>query len=268
MATVQSNTAVIIDTGEQAVIKVIGCCSGGGAGNAYIQVVNPKTLRYANANTLCTVSVEKVEYNVSFDGKVKPYFEGTPNAVFAVFSQSGGGTLSAPIVNTANAATGNVGLLLEIPASPSQDTFTFLFHVRKDLGFDSRFDEYTGGAELAQRAGTLPIAGPLKVPTIFITQQPTDVTVDEGLDAVFTVVAGVTGSGDAWLLPSGAPLSYAWEYSEDGDSWTALGGDSDTLTITPVGTAYVTDYLFRVTISSDDADDLTSDVATLTIIPE
>lgn len=97
-------------------------------------------------------------------------------------------------------------------------------------------------------------------PLITITAQPQDLEVDEGDPASFSVTATVT---------QGATLTYAWQVSADGDTWSAAtggvytGGTTTTLAISDA--TGLDGNLYRVTVSATGADDVVSREAELTV---
>lgn len=88
--------------------------------------------------------------------------------------------------------------------------------------------------------------------TIQITEQPEDIEVTAGEDASFTVAA------------SGYSLSYKWQSSSDGTSWSDVSGATET---TYTLTTEETDNgkSFRCVITDGDSNSVNSDIASLTV---
>lgn len=91
-------------------------------------------------------------------------------------------------------------------------------------------------------------------PFITISTQPADQTAVDGA-ATFSVTAAVT---------EGATLTYLWEVSTDGATWTAAGSTSASLTLTGLVEGD-SDNQYRVVVSATGATSVTSDAATLTV---
>lgn len=88
--------------------------------------------------------------------------------------------------------------------------------------------------------------------TIQITEQPEDAEVTAGEDAAFTVAA------------SGYSLSYKWQSSSDGTSWSDISGATETTyTLTTEGTD--NGKSFRCVITDGDSNSINSDAASLTV---
>lgn len=97
------------------------------------------------------------------------------------------------------------------------------------------------------------------LPVITIDTQPTNQSVTSPTEAVFEVVASVTGT---------STLSYQWEYSDDsGVTWQEFsGGTDEQLVVADSYPEYVDGNQFRVVVSgTNGAESVTSDAATLTI---
>ena len=102
-------------------------------------------------------------------------------------------------------------------------------------------------------------------PVILIAVQPSNLTVDEGDEANFYVEASVA---------QGGVVEYEWQLSTDnGGTWTPItdggiwsGANTDALTIDPTPDTF-TGHQFRVVLSATGLDDVTSQVATLTVTP-
>ena len=96
-------------------------------------------------------------------------------------------------------------------------------------------------------------------PVITIGTQPTNLTVVDGEPAQFTVAATAT---------RGATLSYLWQVSTDGTTWTNLpAATSATLTFPEVVLADDGNQ-YRVIVSATGATPVTSNAATLTVTAE
>lgn len=88
--------------------------------------------------------------------------------------------------------------------------------------------------------------------TIQISEQPEDVEVTAGEDAAFTVAA------------SGYSLSYKWQSSSDGTSWSDISGATETTyTLTTEGTD--NGKSFRCVITDGDSNSINTDAASLTV---
>ncbi len=96
---------------------------------------------------------------------------------------------------------------------------------------------------------------------IFITTQPVSSTLGSGNAVSFSVVAGT--------VPTGGVLSYTWQKAYGNGNWTTLtdGGiysNTEVSTLTISNNATLNGNVFRVIISEDGSDSVTSSNASIT----
>jgi hypothetical protein len=96
-------------------------------------------------------------------------------------------------------------------------------------------------------------------PVITIGTQPSNLTVVDGEPAQFTVAATAT---------RGATLSYLWQVSTDGTTWTNLPAATSTTLAFPEVVLADDGNQYRVIVSTTGATSVTSSVATLTVTVE
>jgi len=174
------------------------------------------------------------------------------DAVFFVIA-SGSGTLAyqwlSSTTDTAggNANTVTVGPATEIPGATS-DVLTISPGTLADDGTRYFVEISDGnGATLVSDSATLSVeAAP---PGLEITTQPADLTVTDGDDAIFFVIASGNGA-----------LDYQWF----ADGTAVSGATDDVLTISP-GTLADSGTVYRVDVIDGNGATLASDSATLTV---
>lgn len=92
---------------------------------------------------------------------------------------------------------------------------------------------------------------------ITIISHPSSATYVEGSAATFTVVAGI----------SDGAITYQWQRSDDsGSTWNNVGTDSNTYTTPTLSVASDNGDRYRCVLSSINADSVTSNQATLTVL--
>jgi hypothetical protein len=96
-------------------------------------------------------------------------------------------------------------------------------------------------------------------PVITIGTQPANLTVVDGEPAQFTVAATAT---------RGATLSYLWQVSTDGTTWTNLPAATSATLAFPEVVLADDGNQYRVIVSATGATSVTSSVATLTVTEE
>ena len=98
---------------------------------------------------------------------------------------------------------------------------------------------------------------------IVTVEQPTGITTQPENTSVC-----VGSSDDLYVEATGAgTITYAWKYSDDdGANWTDAPGTNDEDTYTLPTTLALGDYKFKVIVGSDCGDDVTSDVAVVSVV--
>ncbi len=194
----------------------------------------------SNAATLTVVAAPKIISNPVSVRKV----EGQ-TATFTV-SATGTGLTYQWQSKAPGGSWGNTGM-----TGNKTDTLT----VKATMGLDGvQFrcvvkDQY--GATATSGAATLTV-----VKALVITTHPSSVTKNEGETATFKVVA------------SGSGLTYQWQSKASGGSWgnTSMTG-STTATLTVTASMSLNGAQFRCVVSDQYGSSLTSNAATLTVIP-
>jgi hypothetical protein len=125
------NSRILYDSGEKTIVQIIGyytaACSA-----ANTVVVDPKTLRFANTQQYCSVSVDTIQYHSSLGGFVSLEWEGTTNSSFFILGV-GAGTMPLGTSNEAIGPTGNIkAMVVNIAAN---DSFSATLTLLKGSGF-------------------------------------------------------------------------------------------------------------------------------------
>lgn len=125
------NSRVLHDSGEKTVVQIIGYYTAA-CTSASTVVVDPKSLRFANTQQYCSVSVDTIQFHSSVSGFVSLDWEGTTNSSFFVLGV-GAGTMPVGAYNEATAPTGNIrATVVNVAAN---DSFSATLTLLKATGF-------------------------------------------------------------------------------------------------------------------------------------
>jgi hypothetical protein len=126
------NSRVLYDSGEKTVIQIIGYYTAA-CTTATTVIADPKSLRYANTQQYCSVSVDSIQYHSSMTGFVSLEWEGTTsNSSFFVLGV-GAGTMPLGAVNEAVGPTGNIRAV--VTNASGNDNFSATLTLLKSTGF-------------------------------------------------------------------------------------------------------------------------------------
>jgi len=125
------NTRVLHDSGEKTVIQIIGYYTAACTAANTI-VVDPKSLKFANTQQYCSVSVDTIQYHSSMTGFISLEWEGTTNSSFFILGL-GAGTMPIGAQNSAVAPTGNIKAMVVNAAA--NDSFSATLTLLKAAGF-------------------------------------------------------------------------------------------------------------------------------------
>jgi hypothetical protein len=92
---------------------------------------------------------------------------------------------------------------------------------------------------------------------IVIGTQPSDLEVEAGEEASFTVAATT--------VPSGGTITYLWQVSTDGATWNSATGTNNAATYTIASTSGEDGYRYRCLLNATGATQVVSSIATLTV---
>jgi hypothetical protein len=94
---------------------------------------------------------------------------------------------------------------------------------------------------------------------LFITigTQPSDLEVEAGEEASFTVAATT--------VPSGGTITYLWQVSTNGTTWNSATGTNNAATYTIASTSGEDGYRYRCLLNATGATQVVSSIATLTV---
>jgi hypothetical protein len=125
------NSRVLYDSGEKTIIQIVGYYTAACTA-ANTLIVNPKSLRYANTQQYCSVSVDTIQYHSSVRGFVSLEWEGATNSSFFVLGV-GAGTMPLGVHNTAVTPTGNIkATVVNVAAN---DSFSATLTLLKGVGY-------------------------------------------------------------------------------------------------------------------------------------
>ncbi len=148
---------------------------------------------------------------------------------------------------TASDIPGEVGQSLTFTATSAQNGYQYRLRATNTATAITGSPVFSNFAALQ--------VGAVVSPVITIQTSPASVTVRNGDQATFSVVASVSPT---------QPITYAWEQSiNSGASWTTITGSSSTVSITT--TPVLQGALIRAVVSSPGATTVRSSAATLTV---
>ncbi len=135
------NSRVLYDSGEKTIVQIMGYYTAACTA-ANTVVVNPKSLKFANTQQYCSVSVDTIQYHSSMTGFVSLEWEGTSNSSFFVLGL-GAGTMPLGAYNEAVAPTGNIKAVVVNAAA--NDTFSATLTLLKGVGYGNAYAWFGDG---------------------------------------------------------------------------------------------------------------------------
>ena len=143
MAANQPTTQILMDDGAKTVVKVTGYYNTA-ASNANTQIINAKTLAFANSSQNCILTLIGVQYSVDLStGFVQLAWEGvSSNTEILTFGTSTTGTFSGWFPNNATNPTGNV--TISVYGAQPNDCYNFILILNKEphLGYANAYLGY------------------------------------------------------------------------------------------------------------------------------